>query len=70
MPISELIITIAEDIKKIDKHHLMLMLHLANIITKEVKRAPSYIFDLQVIVSAELLKRGIPLAELEWDATS
>jgi hypothetical protein len=64
MPITELITTIAEDIRTIDKRHLMVMLHLTNLITKQVKKVPSYIFDLQVIVSAELMKRGIPIAEL------
>jgi hypothetical protein len=64
MEISDLITTIAEDIRTIDRHHLMLMLHLTNIITQQVKHVPSYIFDLQVIVSAELLKRGIAIDEL------
>ncbi len=64
MPISELITTLAEDIRTIDKDHLMVMLHLTNIITKQVKNVPSHIFDLQAIVSAELLKRGITIADL------
>jgi hypothetical protein len=64
MVISELIVTIAEDIRTIDKRHLMVMLHLTNIITKQVKNVPSYIFDLQVIVSAELLKRGASISDL------
>jgi hypothetical protein len=64
MPITDLITTIAEDIRTIDKHHLMVMLHLTNLITKQVKKVPSYIFDLQVIVSAELLKRGVSIADL------
>jgi hypothetical protein len=64
MLITELITTITEDIRTIDQRHLMVMLHLTNIITKQVKNAPSYIFDLQVIVSAELLKRGISIADL------
>ncbi len=64
MPISELITTIAEDIRTIDKRHLMVILHLTNIITKQVKKVPSYIFDLQAIVSAELIKRDIPISDL------
>jgi hypothetical protein len=64
MPITELITTIAEDIRTIDERHLMVMLHLTNIITKQVKKVPSYIFDLQVIVSAELLQRGVSIADL------
>jgi hypothetical protein len=65
MLITELITTITEDIRTIDKHHLMVMLHLTNLITKQRKQhVPSYIFDLQVIVSAELLKRGIAIAGL------
>ena len=65
MQILSLITTIAEDIQTIDKHQLMLMLHLTNLITQQRKQhVPSYIFDLQVIVSAELLKRGIAIAAL------
>lgn len=65
MPVADLITIIAEDSRTIDKHHMMLMLHLTNLITQKRKQqVPSYIFDLQVIVSAELLKRGIAIAEL------
>jgi hypothetical protein len=64
MYISALIVTIAEDIHTIDQRHLLLMLHLPNFITKQVKNVPSYILDLQVIVTAELLKRGLPISEL------
>ncbi len=65
MTITELIITITEDIPTMDKYQLMLMLHLTNLITQQVKQyVPSYIFDLQIIVSVELLKRGIAINEL------
>lgn len=64
MSITALITTIAEDIRTMDKRHLMLMLHLTNLITNQGKQVPSYIFDLQVIVSTELLKRGIAIDEL------
>ncbi len=64
MHVSELITTLAEDIQTIDQHQLMLLLHLTNLITHQGKQVPGYIFDLQVIVSAELLKRGISMAEL------
>ena len=64
MAITDLITTIAEDIRTIDKHNLMVMLHLTNLITKQAKNVPSYVFDLQVIVSAELLERGIAIADL------
>ena len=65
MLVSDLITTIAEDIRTIDPHHLMVMLHLTNLITKQrQKERPRYIFDLQAIVAAVLLRRGVAITDL------
>ncbi len=65
MSIDELILVVTEDLKTMKTEHIGLMFYLCNRVTQlQRKHAPAQILDLQAILYAELLQRGVNASEL------
>lgn len=65
MNIDELILVITEDIKKMKTAYLALLFFLCNQVTQGQKQqVPTPLLDLQAILYAELLQRGVNIVSL------
>jgi hypothetical protein len=65
MEIDELILAVVEDLKPMQTAHLALMFYLCNRVIKLQKQhVRVHLLDLQAILYAELLKRGVNASSL------
>jgi len=65
MDIDELILVVTEDLKTMKTEYLALLFSLCNRVTQcQKQQAPIPLLDLQAILDAELLQRGVDVSRL------